>query len=67
MAINLRLTPEQDRALDALARAEGVSKNEAAVRAILDRAARLVEDARVRDLARETVAEYDAVLRRLGE
>lgn len=67
MAINLRLTPEQDRALDALARAEGVSKNEAAVRAILDRATRLVDDERVRDLARETVAEYDAVLRRLGE
>lgn len=67
MAINLRLTPEQDRALDALARAEGVSKNEAVIRAILDRAARLVEDACVRDLARETVAEYDAVLRRLGE
>lgn len=67
MAINLRLTPEQDAALSQLADAEGVSKNEAAVRAILDRAARLVDDAHVRDLARKTVAEYDAVLRRLGE
>jgi hypothetical protein len=44
-----------------------VSKDEAAVRAILDRAARLTRKAKVRGLARETIAEYDVLLRRLGE
>lgn len=67
MAMNLRLTPEQDDALAALAEVEGVSKNEAAVRAIVDRAARLSRRERVVDLARETIAEYDDLLRRLGE
>lgn len=67
MAMNLRLTEEQDRALTALAEAEGVSKNEAAVRAILDRAARMTRNEQVRDLARETIAEYDQLLERLGE
>lgn len=67
MAMNLRLTDDQDRALAALAEAEGVSKNEAAVRAILDRAARMTRNEQVRDLARETIAEYDELLEALGE
>lgn len=67
MAINLRLTDEQDEALTALAETEGVSKNEAAVRAILDRSVRLTRNSRVRELARETIAEYDVLLQRLGE
>lgn len=67
MAMNLRLTEEQDRALAVLAEAEGVSKNEAVVRAILDRAARMTRNEQVRDLARETIAEYDELLERLGE
>ncbi len=67
MAMNLRLTDAQDEALTALAQAEGVSKNEAAVRAIVDRSARLVRSERVQHLARETIAEYDALLQRLGE
>lgn len=65
--MNLRLTDQQDAALTALAEAEGVSKNEAAVRAIVDRAARLTRNTEVRALARETIAEYDVLLRRLGE
>ena len=67
MAMNLRLTDAQDEALAALAEVEGVSKNEAAVRAILDRAARLTRNDRVRELARETIAEYDVLLQRLGK
>ncbi|WP_420804261.1 ribbon-helix-helix protein, CopG family [Salsipaludibacter albus] len=65
--MNLRLTEQQDEALTALAEAEGVSKNEAVVRAILDRSARLVRSDEIRSLARETIAEYDDLLRRLGE
>lgn len=39
MAMTLRLTEEQERALAMLAEAEGVSKHEAALRAIADAAA----------------------------
>lgn len=57
MAMTLRLTPEQDHALTVLAAAQGSSKHEAAVRAIVTAAARLLDDARVSELARDTVAE----------
>jgi uncharacterized protein (DUF1778 family) len=66
MAMNLRLTDDQDRALSALAAAEGVSKQEAAVRAILDRAARLAREKEVRDYAREAITEYRVLLDRLA-
>jgi hypothetical protein len=66
MAMNLRLTDDQDRALTALAAAEGVSKQEAAVRAILDRAARLAREKDVRDYAREAINDYRALLDRLA-
>jgi uncharacterized protein (DUF1778 family) len=67
VAMNLRLTDEQDRALRALAEAEGVSKQEAAVRAILDRAARVSRDREVRRYAREAIAEYASLLDRLAD
>lgn len=67
MAMNLRLNEEQDRALTALAAAEGVSKQEAAVRAILDRAARLARERDVRAYARETIEEYRHLLDRLAQ
>ena len=47
MAMTLRLTDEQDEMLTALAEAGGISKQEAAVRAITEQAARLSKDARV--------------------
>lgn len=67
MAMTLRLTDEQDRLLTELARAEGVSKQDAAVRAITDRAARLSKDAEVRHLAREAIRDYGPLLDRLAQ
>jgi len=67
MTMTLRLTPEQDRALEDLARAEGGSKREAAVRAITERAVRLGRDAEVRRLAREAITAYGPLLDRLAQ
>ena len=47
MAMTLRLTPAEDRALTLLAATRGTSKQEAARRAIVDAAARSVRDAEV--------------------
>ena len=61
MSMTLRLTDEQDRALTALAGAEGVSKNEAAIRAILERAQR--------DVRRESIVRNNPLIdgnKRLG-
>ena len=65
MAMTLRLTDDQDRALTLLARAQGSSKQEAAIRAIVAAAARVVADAEVADLARTYVPEYADVDKRL--
>jgi hypothetical protein len=67
MAMNLRLTDEQDAALTALAEAQGLSKNEAAVRAILAAAARHVHQQKVRAYAREIIAEDAALLAQLAD
>lgn len=65
MAMTLRLTDEQDRALNLLARAQGCSKQEAATRAILAAAARMLDDAHVTQLARQSLREYLDAERRL--
>ncbi|MDN6227546.1 MAG: CopG family transcriptional regulator, partial [Corynebacterium flavescens] len=44
MAMTLRLTPDQDHALTLLASAQGTSKHEAAIRAIVSAAARTLAD-----------------------
>lgn len=67
MALNLRITEAQDRALTELARSQGVSKNEAAVRAIEEAWARRHHEARVRDLARAAVERYGPLLDRLAQ
>lgn len=67
MAMNLRLTDEQDRALTALAEAEGVSKNEAAGRAIMERAARLMRERDVERFAFEGAEKYRSLLDRLAQ
>jgi predicted transcriptional regulator len=67
MAMTLRLSDEQDLALEALARAEGVSKQEAAVRAITEAAARRVHEDRVRDLSVSARTRYADLLDRLGK
>lgn len=56
MAMTLRLSPEHDRALTLLAEAQGTSKQEAASRAILSTAARMLDDAAIAQLAREVIA-----------
>ena len=67
MAMTLRLTDEQDRMLTALAAAEGISKQDAVVRAIVERSSRLAKDAEVRRLAREAIRDYGPLLDRLAQ
>ena len=66
MAMTLRLTDEDEQALALLADAQGISKQEATVRAIRDAAARRVHEDRVRDLSAAARARYADVLERLG-
>lgn len=63
--MTLRLTEEQDRALTLLAHAQGSSKQEAAVRAIVATAARTLADAEVDDLAAELLPGYAETRRRI--
>jgi hypothetical protein len=67
MAMTLRLNDEQERALILLAEADGVSKQEATVRAITEAAARRVHDDRVRELSAVGGERYADLLARLGE
>jgi uncharacterized protein (DUF1778 family) len=67
MAMTLRLTDEQDRVLTELAAAEGISKQDAVVRAILERSSRLAKDSEVRRLAREAIRDYGPLLDRLAQ
>jgi len=66
MAMTLRLTDEDERALAALAAAQGVSKQEATVRAIRDAAARGLHEAKVSELSAQARERYADVLDRLG-
>ena len=66
MAMTLRLTPDQDHALTLLASAQGTSKHEAAIRAIVSAAARTLADGAVQDTARRLLpgrAELEAEIR----
>jgi hypothetical protein len=65
--MTLRLTDEQDQMLTALAESEGVSKQEAAVRAIIEQSARVTKDAKVRQLARQAIQDYGPLLDRLAQ
>lgn len=64
--MTLRLTDEDERALVLLADSQGISKQEATVRAIRDAAGRHVHDERVRDLSAHARTRYTDVLDRLG-
>lgn len=66
MAMTLRLTAEHDRALALLAQAQGCSKQEAATRAIVAAAARMLTDEEVRTLARQHLPHYAATEHRLA-
>ena len=65
--MTLRLDAEQDRVLSDLAASQGLSKQEAAVRAIIETAERHLPRARVAELADAAATRYQDVLRRLGE
>jgi uncharacterized protein (DUF1778 family) len=65
--MTLRLNDEQDRLLSELAEAEGVSKQDAVIRAITERASRIAKDAEVRRLARQAIRDYGPLLDRLAQ
>ena len=67
MGMTLRLNDEDDATLSALAESEGISKNEAALRAIRERAERLSRDDAVRRLTREAIDRYGPLLDRLAQ
>lgn len=67
MAMTLRLTPEQDRALQALADAQKISKQEAVARAIEREAERIVVAGGVREWADHALVRYEALLDRLAQ
>ena len=67
MAMTLRTDDELDRALTALAEAEGASKQEIVRRAVLERYARAGHAAAVADATDRMVARWGDVLDRLGD
>lgn len=66
MAMTLRLNPDDEHALALLAAAEGVSKQEAVVRAIREAASRKLRQDEIRSLSAEAQARYADLLDRLG-
>ncbi|MFT3831839.1 MAG: CopG family transcriptional regulator [Micropruina sp.] len=67
MAMTLRLNPEDERALALLAESDGVSKQEATVRAIHEAAARRLRRDRVATLSAAAREHYADLLDRLGQ
>lgn len=65
--MTLRLEPDDEKALALLAEAEGVSKQEATVRAIREAAARRVREDEVRHLSAAARDRYADLLDRLGQ
>ena len=58
MAMTLRLTPTEERALSLLADSWGLTKADAARRAIMTAATRMLRDEEARQAAREDLARY---------
>ncbi|WP_121255692.1 CopG family transcriptional regulator [Nocardioides ferulae] len=67
MAMTLRTDEELDRALEDLASSQGISKQEAARRAILDMHSRLDLRERLDTIADEMLEKWGDVLDRLGK
>ena len=67
MAMTLRLTPEDEQVLGELAAAQGISRQEATVRAIHEAAARLGHASAVNEWSERGRERYADLLRRLGE
>lgn len=66
MAINLRLTDDEQRLLDGLAEESGLSKSEVLRRALVEKAIRDRRSARIDASLDWTLERYDDLLRRLG-
>ena len=66
MAMTLRTDDELERALEILAREEGLSKQEVVRRAVLERFERAGHRARVEDSAERMIERWGDVLDRLG-
>ncbi|AKU19234.1 hypothetical protein VV02_23330 [Luteipulveratus mongoliensis] len=64
--MNVRLTSEADTVLSAMAEQQGISKNEAINRAILEQGSRSAHREDVRRLARQTAEDYGRLLSRLA-
>lgn len=67
MSMTLRLTDEQDAALVILAEAQGISKNEAAARAIVEQARADLRRAEIRRMTDDVADRYGPLLDRLAE
>lgn len=67
MAMTLRLTTEEDKALVLLASAWGCSKQEAARRAVVTAATRMLDTAAVQALARDMIPEYRSTESRIRQ
>jgi hypothetical protein len=67
VALNIRLTEAEEKALSELAAAEGVSKNDIVRRAILDRHARTLRRSDVEDATSWAREHYRGLLDRLAQ
>ncbi len=67
MAMTLRLTEDDERVLASLAEADGVSRQEATIRAIREVAARRGHERKVSEASERARARYADVLDRLGQ
>ncbi|MFZ0529167.1 MAG: CopG family transcriptional regulator [Propionicimonas sp.] len=67
MAMTLRLTPDDEHALALLAEADGVSKQEATVRAIHEAASRRLRQDEILSLSARARERYADLLSRLGQ
>lgn len=67
MAMTLRLTELDEKALAALAKADGVSKHEATIRAIHEVAERRGHQAQVAEASERVRSRYADVIERLGQ
>lgn len=65
--MTLRLTDEQSTALEILAKAQGISKNEAAARAIVEQARADVRREEIRAATDDIVERYGPLLDRLAQ
>lgn len=65
--MTLRLSEDDERVLGELADRDGISRQEATVRAIREAAARRGHEAAVQELSEAARSRYADVLRRLGE